>query len=110
MIFRRNMYPFQSSFPYSYPMRQTFNWGNFLSNAQKTVAIINQAIPIAYLIGPMYRNARTMFRVFNEFNKIDTSSGESTPVSNSNNSNTYNTTESYNNTQSNSDNNPNFFI
>ncbi len=39
------------------------NWENFLNNAQKTLGIINQAIPIAYQIKPIMNNAKTMFRV-----------------------------------------------
>jgi len=39
------------------------NWGNLLSNTQKTLGIINQAIPIVYQVKPIMNNARTMFRV-----------------------------------------------
>lgn len=39
------------------------NWGNLLNNTQKTLGIINQAIPIAYQVKPIVNNAKTMFRV-----------------------------------------------
>lgn len=39
------------------------NWGSLLSNTQKTLGIINQAIPIVYQVKPIMNNAKTMFRV-----------------------------------------------
>lgn len=39
------------------------NWGNLLSNTQKTLGIINQTIPIIYQIKPIVSNARTMFKI-----------------------------------------------
>ena len=39
------------------------NWSTMLSNTQKTLNIINQAIPIAYQVKPMMNNARTMFKI-----------------------------------------------
>lgn len=52
--------------------RSTFNWAGFLTNAGKTLNVVNQAIPVFYQIGPIYRNVKTMFRVANEFRKPDT--------------------------------------
>ncbi len=43
--------------------RRKFNWGNFLNNTQRTLGIVNQAIPIVYQIKPILNNARTMFRI-----------------------------------------------
>ena len=48
------------------------NWGNLLNNTQRTLNIINQAIPAVKQISPMVRNVKTMFRVMNEFNRTDT--------------------------------------
>lgn len=39
------------------------NWGSLLNNTQKTLNVINQAIPVYYQIKPIYNNARTMFKV-----------------------------------------------
>ena len=51
------------------------NWGGLLNNTQKTLNVINQAIPVYYQIKPIYNNARTMFRVFGAMNdKNDTPS------------------------------------
>lgn len=40
------------------------NWGSILNNTQKTLNVINQAIPVYYQMKPIYNNAKTMFRVF----------------------------------------------
>lgn len=81
-----NFYNPYSLYPYvSAPARQGLfsnlatglrgiNWGNILNNTQRTLNIINQAIPAVKQISPMVRNARTMFRVMNEFNRTDTPS------------------------------------
>lgn len=39
------------------------NWGNLLTNAQKSLGIINQAIPLVYQVKPIVNNAKTMFRI-----------------------------------------------
>ncbi|MDO5003144.1 MAG: VrrA/YqfQ family protein [bacterium] len=39
------------------------NWGNILSNTQKGLGIINQAIPLVYQIKPIISNAKTMFKI-----------------------------------------------
>ena len=38
-------------------------WGALLNNTQKTLNVINQAIPVYYQIKPVYNNAKTMFKV-----------------------------------------------
>ena len=47
-------------------------WGSILSGTQKTLNVVNQAIPIIKQAGPVINNAKTMFRVMNEFKKVDT--------------------------------------
>lgn len=44
------------------------NWGNILNNTQKTLNVINQAIPVYYQMKPIYNNARTMFRLIGSLN------------------------------------------
>lgn len=39
------------------------NWSNILNNTQKTLNVINQAIPIIYQVKPLVSNARTLFRI-----------------------------------------------
>ena len=48
------------------------NWSSILTNTQKTLNIVNQTIPVVKQIGPVVNNAKTMFRVMNEFKKVDT--------------------------------------
>ena len=104
MFGQRRFNSTQSYYPFSYSPTSKFNWGNLLTNAQKTVGIINQAIPIFYQLGPMYRNSKTMFKIFNEFNKV------SSPSTAINNTNVLN--NSINNNASNiiNDSTPSFFI
>ena len=42
------------------------NWSSFLDGTQKTLGVINQAIPIVYQVRPMLANARTMFKIADE--------------------------------------------
>ena len=42
------------------------NWANLLSNTQKTLNIVNQAIPLVYQVKPIVNNARTMFKIASE--------------------------------------------
>lgn len=44
------------------------NWGNVLNNTQKTLNVINQAIPIIYQVKPLVANARTLFRIADAVN------------------------------------------
>lgn len=48
------------------------NWGSILNNTQRTLNIVNQAIPAFKQISPVVKNAKTMFQVMNEFKKVDT--------------------------------------
>lgn len=65
------------------------NWGNLLTNTQKSLGIINQAIPIVYQVKPIVNNAKTMFRIAGAMKDTDdtTNSGsnshkkESTTIS-----------------------------
>lgn len=42
---------------------KTINFSNILSNTQKSLGIINQAIPIVKEIKPMVNNAKSLFRI-----------------------------------------------
>ena len=47
-------------------------FSSFLNGTQKTLNIINQAIPIVKQVSPVMKNAKTMFKVMNEFKRVDT--------------------------------------
>ena len=42
---------------------KTVNWTGILDGTQKTLGIINQAIPIVYQVKPIINNARTLFKI-----------------------------------------------
>lgn len=60
------------------------NWGNILTNTQKTLNIINQTIPVIKQVGPVINNAKTMFKVMNEFKKIESNPKQSNNKQNNN--------------------------
>ena len=62
------------------------NWGSLLTNTQKTLNVINQAIPVYYQVKPFYNNAKTMFRVMGAL-KDDKSSVNRANVSDNSNVN-----------------------
>ena len=48
-----------------------FSLSGFLTGANKTLNVVNQAIPIYYQIKPMVNNAKTMFKVMSAVKKTD---------------------------------------
>ncbi|MBR1377480.1 MAG: hypothetical protein IJ565_06705 [Bacilli bacterium] len=65
--------------PYTYASRGLFSnlfrgisFSSILNGAGRTLNVINQAIPVVKEISPMIKNTKTMFRVMNEFKKVDT--------------------------------------
>lgn len=58
------------------------NWSGILDGTQKTLGIINQAIPIIYQVKPIISNARTMFKIADVINSNQSESEEaiSTPL------------------------------
>lgn len=69
-------YPYMSTAPklglFSRLFGGNLNFGSILSGTQKTLNIVNQAIPIVKQAGPVLNNAKTMFKVMNEFKKVET--------------------------------------
>jgi len=51
--------------------RNGINWSTILSNTQKTLNIVNQTIPVIKQMGPVMNNAKTMFKLMNEFKKVE---------------------------------------
>lgn len=46
-------------------------WGNILTNTQKTLNVINQAIPVYYQIKPVWQNIRSFGHIMSAFNEND---------------------------------------
>ena len=90
------------------------NWSSLLSNTQKTLGIINQAIPAFYQIKPIFSNMKTMFRVVNEINKDDTQRNNINTMvnmnSNNQNLNENRSIETQNNYSKYQDDGPSFFV
>lgn len=45
------------------------NWSSLLSNAQKTLNVVNQAIPLYYQVKPVFNNIKTLGKIGREFTK-----------------------------------------
>lgn len=104
-----NFYPYYN-FPYNYLSQApkvggiksilgSIKWSSILNGTQKTLNIVNQAIPIIKQVGPIVNNAKTMFRVMNEFKNIDSKTNENVSLQNNNTNSTINKKTSYQSNQ-----------
>ena len=57
---------------------KALNWGGLLDGTQKTLGVINQAIPIVYQVKPILNNCRTMFKIADEIKGTNTNNNIST--------------------------------
>ncbi len=69
---------------------RNLNWSGLLSNVQKTLGIVNQAIPMVKQVSPIVSNAKTMFKIMNEFKKVDTPTAVNNQATNTNINNNQN--------------------
>lgn len=83
-------------------VRSGINWSNILTNTQKSLGIINQAIPLVYQVKPMINNAKTMFKIAGAMKGDSRSSSRSARPNTENSSNYSQTVEN--------DNKPIFYI
>ena len=96
---------------------RSVNWGGLLTNANKTLDVVNQAIPLVRQAGPMFNNMRSMLQIAKAFGS------ETTTRTNSNSTGNMQTTNNNSNIVTNNDTNqyltqekevqdnvPNFFI
>ena len=65
-------------------LRNGINWSSILNGAQRTLGLVNQAIPLVKQAAPMVRNAKTMFKVMNEFKKFETPTTNNSVPTNTN--------------------------
>lgn len=86
-------------------------FSGILGGAQKALNLANQAIPMIKQVSPVVKNAKTMFKVMNEFKKVDTKSTSNNSKT-SNNSNNVNNQNNNTNTETieSVEGGPNFFI
>lgn len=108
-----NYYPYQN-FGYRQglfsALRGKFNWSSILSNTQKTLNIINQAIPVFYQIRPIWNNTKTIFKIMNAVKDDDNSKTVTRDNTNKNITNHINDNVKDNNTNHSFDNAPSFFL
>ena len=71
------------------------NLSSLLSNAQKTLGVVNQAIPLYYQVKPVFKNLKALGKIGKEFTKIS--------ENNNQNSNRSTQQESVTNISSNND-------
>ncbi len=102
------------NYPYARPglfsrlfnISKGFSWGGFLDGTQKTLGVINQAIPLVNQVKPIFNNAKTMFMIADEMRKPSESTS-----SNVNSNVSVNNNVSFNNTAVNSSTNrPIFYM
>ena len=55
-------------------LKSKINLGAILTNTQKTLNIVNQAIPLVYQVKPMVENAKTIFKVMGAVKENDNKS------------------------------------
>lgn len=53
------------------------NLSSFLSNAQKTLGVVNQAIPLYYQVKPVFKNLKALGKIGKEFTKINGNNNQS---------------------------------
>ena len=58
-----NAYPYVAKEGLLSALKTKFNWGAILTNTQKTLNIVNQAIPLVYQVKPIVNNAKTIFKI-----------------------------------------------
>lgn len=85
-------------------IKSGINWGSLLTNTQKSLGIINQAIPLVYQVRPIINNAKTMFKIAGAM-KGDSSNSNNRVTNNNNNSETSSNTNIID-----TDNKPVFYI
>ncbi len=55
--------------------------GSFINGTQKVLNIANQTIPLVKQVRPMISNAKTVFKVMNEFKKVNIPTNTNSSVS-----------------------------
>ena len=83
------------------------NFSSILTNTQKTLNVVNQAIPLYHQVKPVVSNIKALGKIGKEFTKMN-----NTTTTNNNNNNNTNNTQNNNINNSLYDNvpNPTFFI
>lgn len=96
---------------------RSFNWGELLNGANKTLNVVNQTIPLVRQAGPMFNNMKSMLKIARAFGSETNNRNtvnKNVNIITQNNRNSYNYTEKQesivDNAISSNDNYPNFFV
>ncbi len=85
------MYPNTYVRPSLFSSLKNIGWSGILDGTQKTLGVINQAIPIVYQVKPVLTNVRSMFKIANVMNQPENNETRNNNIqpstSNSNRSN-----------------------
>ena len=73
-------FPFQGMQPSMslFSRLRGLNIGEILNGAQRTLNVVNQAIPIFYQIRPLWNNTKTIFKIANAINENDNKNSKKT--------------------------------
>lgn len=82
------MYPNPYMRPSLFSMLKNIGWSNLLDGTQKTLGVINQAIPIVYQVKPVVSNMRSVFKIANAIKSPDNNQSTNKSINNTNNINT----------------------
>ena len=98
-------YPYQATRQSLFSnLKGKFNWSSLLNNTQKTLNIINQAIPVFYQIKPIWSNAKTVFKIMGALKEEDKQKQSTIKNSYNSTSNNYNYNNNRNTTTINQEN------
>ena len=76
------MYPNAFIKPSLFSTLKNIGWSNILDGTQKTLGVINQAIPIVYQVKPVVSNVRSMFKIASAINEPTKETKKTTTSSN----------------------------
>ena len=82
------MYPNPYMRPSLFSMLKNISWSNLLDGTQKTLGVINQAIPIVYQVKPVVSNMRSIFKIANAIKSPDNNQSTNKSYNITNNINT----------------------
>ena len=77
---------------------RSFNWSGLLTNANKTLNVVNQAIPLVRQAGPMVSNMRNMLKIARVFGNETSNRANTNNIIKTNNNEKLNKDDDFNNT------------
>lgn len=77
-----NMIPKSGLLTRSLSALKNIKWSTLLEGTQKTLGVINQAIPIVYQVKPIVNNARTIFKIANSIQEEPKQTIQTEPMTN----------------------------